>query len=54
MGTEIIHLISAYEPDASKSKEGAENFYDILQTEIDRVPGKDGMILTRGPERQNW
>lgn len=45
MGEEKLHLISVYAPDINKRKEESDDFYDQLQTEIDRLPKTEKMLI---------
>lgn len=43
--TEFFHRISAYAPHASKPDQEAQNFYSLLQSEIDKIPNSEKIII---------
>lgn len=45
MGKEKIHFISVYAPDASKSKEEIDSFYEQLQIEVDKIPKEHKILI---------
>lgn len=45
MGEEKLHLISVYAPDINKRKKESDDFYDHLQTKIDRLPKTEKMLI---------
>lgn len=46
IGKERIHFIGVYSPDTSKSKEEIDNFYEQLQTEMNKIPEAQKTLMT--------
>lgn len=45
LANETTHLISVYAPDASKPQEEREEFFDILQHTLQRIPTRDKAFI---------